>query len=130
MADHGSPAPVNLEGKMSAAVPCKRLKTRRKELAPCKRLETRRKELMTKKPYAITICLLGLAAQLAVSASAAAQSTQAAEGQPPLMDRQKEIALALSACPPSVASQAAVYVLDKSGYVKARDSTARTASRP
>jgi hypothetical protein len=37
------------------------------------------------------------------------------------MDRQKEIALALSACPPSVA-KAAVYVLDKSGYVKARDS--------
>jgi hypothetical protein len=46
------------------------------------------------------------------------------------MDRQKEIALALSACPPSVATKAAVYVLDKSGYVKARDSTARTASRP
>jgi hypothetical protein len=38
------------------------------------------------------------------------------------MDRQKEIALALSACPPSVASKAAVYVLDKSGYVKVRDS--------
>jgi hypothetical protein len=38
------------------------------------------------------------------------------------MDRQKEIALALSACPPSVATKAAVYVLDKSGYVKARDS--------
>jgi hypothetical protein len=41
---------------------------------------------------------------------------------PPLMDRQKEIALALSACPPSVATKAAVYVLDKCGYVKARDS--------
>lgn len=65
------------------------------------------------------ICLL--AAQLAVSASAAAQSTQAA-GSPPPMDRQKEIALALSACPPPVASKAAVYVLDKSGYVKVRDS--------
>jgi len=38
------------------------------------------------------------------------------------MDRQKEIALALSACPPSVATKAAVYVLDKSGYVKVRDS--------
>jgi hypothetical protein len=67
--------------------------------------------------------LLGLAAQIAVSASAAAQSTQAAESQqPPLMDRQREIALALSACPPSVASEAAVYVLDKAGYVKVRDS--------
>ncbi len=41
---------------------------------------------------------------------------------PPLMDRQKEIALALSACPPFAASKAAVYVLDKSGYVKVRDS--------
>ena len=41
---------------------------------------------------------------------------------PQLMDRQKEIALALSACPPSVASKAAVYVLDRAGYMKVRDS--------
>jgi hypothetical protein len=69
------------------------------------------------------ICLSGLAAQIAVSAPAAGQSTQAAGSQlPPLMDRQKEMALALSACPLSVASKAAVYVLDKSGYVKVRDS--------
>jgi hypothetical protein len=69
----------------------------------------------------IRICLL--AAQVAVSTSAAAQSVQTAGSQPPpLMDRQKEIALALSACPPFVASRAAVYVLDKSGYVKVRDS--------
>jgi hypothetical protein len=68
------------------------------------------------------ICSLGLAAQLAVSASAAAQSTPAVGRQPPLMDRQKEIALAVSACPPHLASKAAVYVLDKSGYVKVRDS--------
>ena len=40
----------------------------------------------------------------------------------PLMDRQKEIALALSACPQSVAGKAAVYVLEKSGYVKVRES--------
>src|SRR5262245_14648931 len=78
---------------------------------------------MTTKSSLIRICLLGLAAQVAVSASAAAQSAQAAGSQPPpLMDRQKEIALALSACPPSVASKAAVYVLDKSGYVKVRES--------
>jgi len=38
------------------------------------------------------------------------------------MDRQREIALALSACPASVASKAGVYVLEKSGYVKVRDS--------
>jgi hypothetical protein len=68
------------------------------------------------------ICWLGLAAQLAVSAPAAAQSPQAAGQQPPLMDRETEIALALSACPPPVASRAAVYVLETSGYVKVRDS--------
>jgi len=38
------------------------------------------------------------------------------------MDRQKEIALALSSCPPYVANKAAVYVLEKSGYVKFRES--------
>jgi len=71
----------------------------------------------------IGACLLGLVAQIEVSASALAQSAQTAGSQQPkLMDRQKEIALALSACPPSVASQAAVYVLDQSGYVKVRDS--------
>lgn len=71
----------------------------------------------------ITICSLALAAHIAVSASAMAQSPQAASNQVPLpMDRQKEIALALSACPASVASKAAVYVLDKTGYVKVRDS--------
>src|SRR5262245_21473545 len=64
--------------------------------------------------------LLGLAAQAATGASAAAQP--APDGTPPLMDRQREIALALSACPPFVAGKAAVYVLDKSGYVKVRDS--------
>jgi hypothetical protein len=69
----------------------------------------------------IRTCLFGLAALIAVGL-AAAESTQIAVSQPPpLMDRQKEIALALSACPPTVASKAAVYVLDKSGYVKVRD---------
>jgi len=71
------------------------------------------------------ICVLGLAAQVAVRAWAMAQSTQAqAAGTqaPPLIDRQKEIALALSACPTAVASKAAVYVLEKSGYVRVRDS--------
>jgi hypothetical protein len=83
---------------------------------------------MTNRPYSVAlsticICWLGLAAQLAVSAPAAAQSPQAPGGQQaPLMDREKEIALALSACPPPVASKAAVYVLDRSGYVKVRDS--------
>jgi hypothetical protein len=65
--------------------------------------------------------ILGFAAQFMLSAFAAAQSAQPA-GMPPLMDREKESALALSSCPPSIADKAAVYVLDKSGYVKVRDS--------
>lgn len=83
---------------------------------------------MTIRPYEVTaspihIWLLGLAIHTAISASAAAEATQAAGSQErALMDREKEIALALSACPPSVASKAAVYVLDRSGYVKVRDS--------
>ena len=83
---------------------------------------------MTNSPYAVTVSpirigLLGLVIQVAVLASAAAQPPHASGGQePPQMGRQKEIALALSACPPSVASKAAVYVLERSGYVKVRES--------
>ena len=54
----------------------------------------------------------------AVIRSVAGQS--ATNQRPPVMDRQKEIALALSACPPSVATKAAVYVLDREGYIKVR----------
>jgi hypothetical protein len=36
--------------------------------------------------------------------------------------REQEIALATSAAPPAVAAKAGVYVLEKSGYVKARES--------
>ena len=72
----------------------------------------------------IRIFLLGLAAGLALSGLAAAQPAPPAGGaqQTPLMDRQREVALALSACPAPVASQAAIYVLEKSGYVKIRES--------
>jgi len=81
---------------------------------------------MTNKSHAITISLFRigvLAAQIAVSPSAAAQSTAGAGSQQPaLMDREREIALALSACPSFVMSKAAIYVLEKSGYVKIRDS--------
>jgi hypothetical protein len=38
------------------------------------------------------------------------------------MTRDAEIALALSACPPSLAGKAAVYVLGEPGYIKVRDS--------
>jgi hypothetical protein len=66
--------------------------------------------------------LLRLAVQLTMSASAAAQTLPAASTRPALMDRPREIALALSACPSFVAGKAAVYVLEKGGYVKVRES--------
>jgi hypothetical protein len=81
---------------------------------------------MTNKSYAITTSLIRigvLAAQIAVSPSAAAQSMPApGSQQPALMDREKEIARALSACPRFVAGKAAIYVLEKSGYAKVRES--------
>ncbi|MFN0061879.1 MAG: hypothetical protein ACKVPX_05105 [Myxococcaceae bacterium] len=51
-----------------------------------------------------------------------AVSTGAVAAASPLMDRQSEVALALSAGPKSVADGAGVYVLEKAGYVKVRDS--------
>jgi hypothetical protein len=68
---------------------------------------------------AIRAGLVALAAQIGLHDPAAAQTD--ASG-PPLMDRQREIALALSACPLALASEAAVYVLEKTGYTKVRDS--------
>jgi hypothetical protein len=69
------------------------------------------------------INLLGSVVFVTLGPLANAQSTQTAGSeQPRLMERQKEVALALSACPPPVASKAAVYVLEKPGYVKVRDS--------
>jgi hypothetical protein len=65
---------------------------------------------------------LGLAAQIAIGAAAAAQPAATAGQQPPLMERQREVALALSACPAWVAAQASVYVLETGGYVKVRES--------
>jgi hypothetical protein len=71
----------------------------------------------------IHTCMLALAAQMGISSSAAAQSTGSAESKTPaLMDRRKETTLALSACPPMVAIKAGVFVLDKSGYVRIRES--------
>jgi hypothetical protein len=69
---------------------------------------------------AIMLCALAAA----MIRSVAGQSTTkpgSVTNQLPLMDRQKEIALALSACPPSVGGKAAVYVLDRTGYIKVRD---------
>src|SRR5262249_25480307 len=61
---------------------------------------------------------LAVAAFATFSGAALAQTTPST---PPLMTRDKEIALALSACPPPVAAQASVNVLEKAGYAKARD---------
>jgi len=73
---------------------------------------------------ALWLVLLSMAAQLVLCRFAAAQGTQAAtNNQPTLMDRAKEIAMALSSCPPLVADKAAVYVLEKSGYVRVRESS-------
>jgi hypothetical protein len=71
----------------------------------------------------VAIGLAGLA-MLCINPASGQQVSATAAGsqQPPLMDRQREIALALSACPPSIAGKAAVYVLEKSGYVKVRES--------
>jgi hypothetical protein len=67
------------------------------------------------------LCLF--AGAVALSQSAPAQSAETTASQrPPLMDRHREIALALSACPASVATKAAVYVLEGTGYIKVRDS--------
>lgn len=81
---------------------------------------------MQKRPICVTAriaCLFGLAVQIAfiTAGSAQSQSAQTMPQTPPLMDREKEIALALSACPRSIAKKATVYVLEKTGYVKVRD---------
>lgn len=87
-------------------------------------MKTRTKERTHRGVAGVRICLLGLAVQIVMSAATVAQAPKAVTGQqtPPHMDRRKEIALALSACPPAVADKAAVYVLENSGYVKVRDS--------
>ena len=68
--------------------------------------------------------VLGAALLIAmVGVSWAASDEQSSTAQPPkLMDREDEVALALSSCPKAVAEGAAVYVLEKAGYAKIRDS--------
>jgi hypothetical protein len=66
--------------------------------------------------------LLGLVL-ISIAVVAGAQTAPgAALQQTPLMNRQDEIALALSACPAATASKAGVYVLEKAGYVRVRES--------
>lgn len=63
--------------------------------------------------------VVALVLQFAMTRDAVAQS---ATSQPPRMDRQREIALALSSCPGTIAEKAGVYVLEASGYVRVRES--------
>jgi hypothetical protein len=60
-------------------------------------------------------------AVLALSMITIAQQTS--NDMPELMSRDREIALAMSAAPASVADKATVYVLETSGYVNAREGT-------
>jgi hypothetical protein len=64
---------------------------------------------------------LPIAAALFLALAAAAPA-RAADPTPPPPDRDQEIALALEAAPPAVGAKAGVYVHDKDGYTKARDS--------
>jgi len=66
--------------------------------------------------------LIALLGQLGVSAATAQSTDPTTNYTPLLMDRPKETAMALSACPLSVAGKAAVYVLEQRGYVKVRES--------
>jgi hypothetical protein len=68
-------------------------------------------------------CLVALTLQYSSAAPALAQVSPAAASRPlGMMDREQEIVLALSACPPALAEKAAVYVLGASGYIKVRES--------
>ncbi len=65
--------------------------------------------------------VLMLAFQLVTTHDAASQSLSA--NQPsPVMERQHEIALALTSCPPALADKAGVYLVERSAHVKVRES--------
>jgi hypothetical protein len=68
---------------------------------------------MLRSKLMISAYIIALVVQCTMARGAAAQSVT---GQPvPPMDRQREIALALSACPAPLAEKAGVYVLEASG---------------
>jgi hypothetical protein len=77
-------------------------------------------DAMLRNRLMISAGTIALALQFAMARPSAAQSVT---GQPiPLTDRQREIALALSACPAPIAEKAGVYVLEAAGYVRVRES--------
>jgi hypothetical protein len=67
------------------------------------------------------LCGWLLVTLLAGAAPEGRQGAAALSERPPLLDPDREAALALSAAPPAVAADAAVYVLTATGYVKTRD---------
>jgi hypothetical protein len=62
------------------------------------------------------------AAILLALAAASPTAARTAEPTPPPTDRDQEIALAFEAAPPAVGAKAGIYVHDKDGYTKARES--------
>lgn len=73
----------------------------------------------------VTLTAMVLAALLCAASYAGPRTTPSAGGAtklPPLLPREREVALALSAAPAHVAEQAGVYALERNGYVKVRDS--------
>ena len=84
------------------------------------RLKTRRAAASPKVLCAIAI-VVALAMGWITTARSQQTPTTAGSSQTPLMERENEIALALSACPPFLRPKATVYVLEKSGYTKVRE---------
>jgi hypothetical protein len=72
----------------------------------------------------LTVIILG--ALLCAASSSAPRDAQSnaekAAKLPPILPREREIALALSAAPPRVADEAGIYALERTGYVKVRES--------
>jgi hypothetical protein len=78
---------------------------------------------LTQPNTSVRACLVALMAHMSVSLATSAQPRLSDDYRSPhLMDREKEMNLALSACPPAVAKAAGVYALTRSGYEKVRDS--------
>ena len=74
------------------------------------------------KPTPASLHLPTAAAAILLALAAASPTAARAADAPPPPDRDQEIALALEAAPLAVGAKAGVYVHDKDGYTKARDS--------
>jgi hypothetical protein len=104
---------------MSAVLPSKRRYDRRKGSMKSITLKF---DHLTRRILAVATLGLAIFVSSVAIGQQPGQIRYSGSQTPQLMDRQKEIALALSACPSSVAAKAGVYVLEKSGYIKVRES--------